>query len=144
MSHKSLIQAHAQEISQCESKNSAQDREIGQKANITPVLFSYYDDSGTYVKKGEIITFSKSLVNIGDAFDGTTFTCSIPGIYEFEFTGTGDVVGNSWNQIAILKNDVIELQFFDDTAQEGDSHNNNALMNFQFMIKLNTGDKLKL
>jgi len=139
----SSISILEEKIFQCESKNSAQDREIGQKANITPVLFSYYEDSGT-INSNEIITFSKSLVNIGDAFDGTTFTCSIPGIYEFEFTGTGYLVDNYYNQITVLKNDAMELQFWDDTAWEGYPNNDNALMSFQFMIKLNTGDKLKL
>ena len=95
---------------------------------------------------GEIINFDKAMVNIGSDFDGSTFTCDIRGYYEFGFTGTGlvDSDTDEWNSIQVLKNDVKVYQFWDDTARKDTYDDDNALINFQFIIKLNVGDKVKL
>lgn len=108
-------------------------------------MFSYYSKgygSSYYVNEGEIITFDKKLVNIGANFDGSTFTCQKPGIYEFNFAGTSSA--SELNKIQVLKNNLEVLEFFDDTAQKGDFINDESLMTFSFILKLNMNEKIKL
>ena len=85
------------------------------------------------------------MVNIGNSFDGTTFRCPTPGYYSFQFTGT---VKGDYGSIHVLKNDVEELLWYDDTAstrdQEDIDRNSESLMSFQFMLKLFRDDTVKL
>jgi len=108
-----------------------------------PVIFSYYQSKTETLKKGSIISFPQPLVNIGNSFDGTTFKCSTPGYYSFQFTGTGE---GDRNQIQVLKNDAEVLEFWDDTASTAVTSNldDNALMSFQFMLKLARDDTVNL
>jgi len=133
-----------QQIKSLETKISNQDSKIrsleSEKANINPVMFSYYADTGTFYR-GSTISFPKSLVNVGNSFNGTTFKCSMPGYYSFQFTGTG-YSDNS--RIQVLKNDEDVLYFFDDTASKAYQNDDESLMSFQFMLKLLRDDSVKL
>ena len=103
-----------------------------------PVVFSYYSDCRC---NSPIISFPKSLVNVGNAFDGSTFKCPQAGYYSFEFAGTYD---SEYAWIEVLKNDAKELSFYDDTAEKGNVNNDESLMSFSFMLKLYKGDSVKL
>ena len=81
------------------------------------------------------------MVNIGNSFDGTTFRCPTPGYYSFQFTGT---VKGDYGSIHVLKNDVEELLWYDDTAHLNDVNDGQSLLSFQFMLKLFRDDTVKL
>ena len=81
------------------------------------------------------------MVNVGNAFDGSTFNCPQAGYYSFQFAGT---VYEEFAYIDVLKNNAKELKFHDDTAEDGVGANDESLMSFSFMLKLHKGDSVNL
>ena len=102
------------------------------------VMFTYYETSG-HISAGSYLTFSKALVNIGNAFDGTKFKCNLEGYYEFKFRGHNG--SNIATHIYVRKNGRDILKFIHDTNNNsGDNH----LISIDWQMKLSVGDEIKL
>merc|ERR1712241_818207 len=95
-----------------------------QKDKPNQVYFSAYADEG-----GEVVgylKFPKIVINLGDAFDGSsgTFSAPVKGVYTFSFSGQQSAVATS-NQNAIglnvRKNGVTVFGIFDDRNSPGES-----------------------
>ena len=66
--------------------------------------------------------------------DTGTFTCPVNGYYEFTFTGTTYATGQTY--IRVEKNGSQDMRFLD--------YNQESLMSFTWIMKLNIGDKVRL
>ena len=98
------------------------------------VMFTYYETSGI-ISSGNYLTFSKALVNIGNAFDGTKFKCNLEGYYEFSFVGHNG--SNMYTYIYVRKNGSDILKFLHTSGH-------NHLISIDWQMKLSVGDEIKL
>ena len=98
------------------------------------VMFTYYETSGI-ISTGNYLTFSKALVNIGNAFDGTKFKCNLEGYYEFSFVGHN--YPGQFTHIYVRKNGSDILKFSPNTGDYD-------LLSFDWQMKLSVGDEIRL
>ena len=107
-----------------------------------PDIFTVYEDKHELFTE-EYLTFSKSLINIGNVFDRTEFTCRMDGYYEFSFAGTGYHSSESHIYVYIQKNGENVLVFYD-REDDDSSTNSYFLMSFSWQMELKSGDKVRL
>ena len=100
------------------------------------VMFTYYETSTGTISSGNYLTFSKALVNIGNAFDGTKFKCNLEGYYEFSFVGH-NYDGTSAYIHVRNKNGIDIFKFSPNTGDY-------SLISFDWQMKLSVGDEIKL
>merc|ERR1712062_121445 len=119
-----------------------------QKDKPNQVYFSAYADEG-----GEVVghlKFPKIVINLGDAFDGSsgTFTAPVKGVYTFSFSGqqsadattaTGDTV----IELRVQKNGVLVFIITDDRNNDGEKQKQQNI-NSIFSLELNENDTVNL
>ena len=119
-----------------------------QKDKPNQVYFSAYADEG-----GEVVghlKFPKIVINLGDAFDGSsgTFTAPVKGVYTFSFSGqqshdattaTGDTV----IELYVRKNGDTVFLIIDDRNTDGEKQRYQNI-NSIFSLELNENDTVHL
>merc|ERR1712062_565834 len=119
-----------------------------QKDKPNQVYFSAYADEG-----GEVVgnlKFPKIVINLGDAFDGSSgnFTAPVKGVYTFSFSGqqshdattaTGDTVID----LNVRKNGATVFIITDDRNNDGDKQKQQNI-NSIFSLELNENDTVNL
>ena len=103
-----------------------------------PDVFTAYENGGSNPFKETYLTFSKSLINDGNVFDGTEFTCRMEGYYDFSFAGSAIGQTHHYKEIFVQKNGADILKFMDLDA------NYDFLMSFNWQMELKAGDKVRL
>ena len=132
----------------CDMENSEGYDDPSMETKLGYVLHSPYDQHPdvftAYENKWEhftetYLTFPKSLINDGNVFDGTEFTCRMEGYYDFSFAGNGDNGPNSYIYVYVQKNGEDILIFYDQSYD-----NYEFLMAFNWQMELKVGDKVRL
>merc|ERR1712062_639147 len=112
------------------------------------VYFSAYADEG-----GEVVghlKFPKIIINLGDAFDGSsgTFTAPVKGVYTFSFSGqqsgaAATATGDTVIELRVQKNGAVVFRIIDDRNTDGEKQKHQNI-NSIFSLELNENDTVNL
>ena len=108
----------------------------------TPVLFTAIGDSGTVEGDTGILYFNKIWTNIGNGFNGNSFTAPKSGYYEFTFSCKHTHKGH--NSVGVRKNNHLELAIMGDYNHGGYAGGHDINYGTTFQMALNEHDIVQL
>ena len=110
-----------------------------------PIIFSAIKTSGKHYEGSYIDSFDKFLVDDGSEFnlDSGIFKAPTSGVFEFSATLQYTINQyRSFAQIAVLKNLVTQLEFYE--YAEDNNNDNRGNLSFTWMLELKEGDEVRL